>query len=151
LHITKRYINNIVGRGDIVKRGAGWNWGDQDGGVGGTGMVEEVKLDGSIWVLWANATRNVYQVSDLEVVGHVQNINIGDIVERGPDWKYGDQDSGPGAWGVVVDFILSGLVVVCQWENGKQDNYRWGYAYDLAVVKSIRFVCKSCFLVLLNH
>jgi hypothetical protein len=133
--MTCNFMNS---RGDIVKRSNGWSRGDQDGGEGGTGMVDEVTPDKFVWVRWAEGNRNLYEEKDLKVVGYVQNINIGDIVERGPDWKYGDQDGGPDKKAVVMQFADSGLEVYCKWRNGTQANYRWGYAYDLKVVKSIR-------------
>ena len=121
-----------------MQRGAGWSWGKQDGGEGGTGLVEEVRGDGSVWVRWAHGSKNVYPQNDLRVVGYVQDINIGDIVQRGPDWKFADQDGGPGKKGIVMQFGRSGLEVICRWEDGQQANYRWGFAYDLKVLKSIR-------------
>lgn len=121
-----------------MQRGAGWSWDNQDGGRGNTGLVEEVKQDRSVWVRWSRGNKNVYQESDLTVVGYVKEVNVGDIVERGPDWKHEDQDGGVGNRGIVMRFATSGLEVICKWENGREANYRWGYAYDLKVVKSIR-------------
>jgi hypothetical protein len=106
--------------------------------VGGSGIVEEVRTDKSIWVRWAKGNKNVYQESDLLKVGYVQDINIGDIVERGPGWKYGEQDGGQGKRGIVTKFSNFGFEVFCKWEDGNQANYRWGSVYDLKVVKSIR-------------
>ena len=116
-----------VCRGDIVQRGAG----------GSSGLVEEVPGPGAVWVRWAQGHRTMCHPRELRVVGYVQDINIGDIVERGPDWKYGGQDGGPGKRGIVTKFDNNGLVVICQWENGVQAYYRWGSAYDLKVSKSI--------------
>lgn len=54
--------------GAKVRRGANWNWGDQDGGEGETGWVVEIQdwLKESCRsvanVAWATNTTNVYRV-----------------------------------------------------------------------------------------
>ena len=69
-------------------------------------------------------------------------IQVGDYVERGPDWKYGDQDGGYRSYGVVVhisdswevgDSIGStrtntknGMCVDVVWfKNSNKNSYRW--------------------------
>lgn len=123
-----------------MQRSAAWKWGDQDGGRGKTGLVEEVRPDGGVWVRWAHHNyKNVYAETDLLVLRYVQDINIGDIVERGPSWQYGDQDGGVGKKGIVMKITYREyLEVFCKWENGKEANYRWGAVQDIKVVKSIR-------------
>ena len=109
------------------------------------GLVENVDVDGFIWVRWKQGVKNKYSRNDLLVVGFVKDINIGDIVERGPDWMFSDQDGGHGTRGIVMQFAKFGLEVICKWENGTQANYRWGYAHDVKVVKTSR-----CDLLMLN-
>lgn len=69
-------------------------------------------------------------------MARVRDIRIGDTVERGPDWKYGDQDGGPGKRGQVVEFTKNGLEVWVVWERGAKANYLWGAHDYLKVVKS---------------
>ncbi len=64
----------------------------------------------------------------------------GTVVDRGRDWKWGDQNGGPGNRGTVLGW--SGEVgasdnwVKVKWKNGRQNNYRWGAeeAYDLMIL-----------------
>ncbi|ETO27921.1 skeletrophin [Reticulomyxa filosa] len=75
----------------------------------------------------------------------VEGIFIGDMVKRGPDWKWGDQDGQAGMTGRVRalrrwhpnDPEHSVTEVVVLWNIGSYGNYRFGYrgAYDLKVVE----------------
>ena len=64
----------------------------------------------------------------------------GTMVDRGRDWKWGDQNGGPGNRGAVLGW--SGEVgasenwVKVKWKNGRHNNYRWGAeeAYDLMIL-----------------
>lgn len=72
-------------------------------------------------------------------------LKVGDRVVRGPDWKWQVQDGGEGGMGTVT-FVPSGGKgwATVKWDNGTQNNYRWGYEeiygdpasakYDLMVV-----------------
>ena len=78
------------------------------------------------------------------------DVNVADVVVRGPDWDWGDQDGGGGGegnerqqgvvveilpWKGEVDPLKFGVRVV--WINGGASNvYRWGARdkFDLAVV-----------------
>lgn len=69
------------------------------------------------------------------------SVELGVRVVRGPDWKWGNQDSGEGHVGTVVEIGKPGSqtspdkTVVVQWDSGARTNYRVGYqgAYDLRV------------------
>ena len=126
-------------KGDIVERNPlVWPYGDQDGGAGKRGLV--VKGGASrVKILWAVQNMADYSPDQVKVVGRVAQLNIGDIVERGPDWrvsKLGNQDGGPGEKGIVTKFGSSGIEAYVMWNSGNQFNYRWGCAYDIQVVNS---------------
>lgn len=64
------------------------------------------------------------------------------IVDRGRDWKWGEQNGGVGNRGVVKgwsgDVGASENWVKVKWKNGRQNNYRWGAeggSYDLMILK----------------
>jgi hypothetical protein len=86
-------------RGDIVQRVTG---------PSSRGLIEGINASGDkLWVLWLNGDRNYCAPVDLKVVDRIKQINIGDIVERGPDWRgevLGDQDGGTGSVGIVTKF-----------------------------------------------
>lgn len=91
--------------------------------------------------------------------GDDNDINIADVVVRGPDWDWGDQDSGSTnedkinegsdqserkgivveilAWRGEVDPMKFGVRVV--WMDGSSNVYRWGVQdkFDLAVVGKV--------------
>uniref|UniRef100_A0A2R5LAE8 RING-type E3 ubiquitin transferase n=1 Tax=Ornithodoros turicata TaxID=34597 RepID=A0A2R5LAE8_9ACAR len=86
-------------------------------------------------------------------------VELGLRVVRGPDWKWGNQDSGEGHVGTVVEIGKPGSstspdrTVVVQWDSGSRTNYRVGYqgAYDLRVldnapvgIKHPNIICDSC-------
>ncbi|CAN7985383.1 unnamed protein product [Ixodes pacificus] len=69
------------------------------------------------------------------------SVELGLRVVRGPDWKWGNQDSGEGHVGTLVEVGKAGSssspdrTVVVQWDSGSRTNYRVGYqgSYDLRV------------------
>ncbi|GFS03402.1 E3 ubiquitin-protein ligase MIB2 [Elysia marginata] len=69
-------------------------------------------------------------------------MELGQRVVRGPDWKWGNQDSGEGHVGTVVEIGRPGSqtspdkTVVVQWDSGARTNYRVGYqgAFDLRIL-----------------
>ncbi|CAN7984895.1 unnamed protein product [Ixodes hexagonus] len=87
-------------------------------------------------------------------------VELGLRVVRGPDWKWGNQDSGEGHVGTLVEIGKAGSstspdrTVVVQWDSGSRTNYRVGYqgAYDLRVfdnapvagVKHPNIICDAC-------
>lgn len=86
-------------------------------------------------------------------------MEVGLRVVRGPDWKWGNQESGEGHVGTVVEIGKPGSStspdksVVVQWDSGYRNNYRVGYeeAYDLRVldnapigVKHQNIICFAC-------
>lgn len=59
------------------------------------------------------------------------SIQIGDIVVRGKDWHYGDEDGGAGSRGVVVHLfswldLFPKCGVTVRWPNGKKNSYCYG-------------------------
>jgi Mib_herc2 len=56
----------------------------------------------------------------------------GDLVRRGPDWRYGNQDGNQVGMVIEVtswmDEPLSGLKIL--WGNGSRNTYRWGVSVD---------------------
>ena len=63
----------------------------------------------------------------------MSGLELGARCVRGPDWKWGNQDGGPGHVGTVVLIGQSGLpgcvpgTVMVLWDNGVLQNYRAGW------------------------
>jgi len=60
-------------------------------------------------------------------------LQVGDRVRRGPDWRWRNQDGGPGSEGTVVSAgVIDGWARVV-WDVGAANNYRWNVddAFDL--------------------
>ncbi|XP_077984487.1 E3 ubiquitin-protein ligase TRIM56-like [Glandiceps talaboti] len=53
-------------------------------------------------------------------------LNIGDRVERGNDWTWGNQDGGINNKGTVMSTVQDGLMVKVKWDNGYENLYRVG-------------------------
>lgn len=66
---------------------------------------------------------------------HIPPLAEGTRVMRGPDWKWDDQDGGPGRTGVVVDAPTTTVWAKVQWDSGSSNTYRWGHEgkFDLVV------------------
>ena len=64
------------------------------------------------------------------------SIKVGDVVTRGPDWKWDNQDGGRGCQGRVVEIRRHGWVSV-KWDRGGEHDYRWGSqdSFDLEIVQ----------------
>merc|ERR1712080_300732 len=58
-------------------------------------------------------------------------------VERGPHWRWGDQDGGVGSIGVIIAEIQNGWCTV-RWASGYENGYRAGEAghYDLRIARA---------------
>jgi len=58
-------------------------------------------------------------------------------VERGPDWKWDNQDGGPGKKGRVTRGVVDGWVKI-KWDAGGENSYRYGNdgKYDIKVSSS---------------
>ena len=95
--------------------------------LGKQGTLERVKDDGDFRIR-VNGSVYTWNPALVEMV-------VGAKVVRGPDWKWGEQDGGSGKHGVVTKVQSDGWVGV-QWENGRNNNYRWGAgsSYDLKFV-----------------
>ena len=64
--------------------------------------------------------------SETDTVCSYAPLSEGDAVIRGPDWKWDDQDGGPGGRGVVTEGESDGCVRV-QWiKSGRSNTYRMG-------------------------
>uniref|UniRef100_A0A8C5SUI3 E3 ubiquitin-protein ligase MIB2 n=1 Tax=Laticauda laticaudata TaxID=8630 RepID=A0A8C5SUI3_LATLA len=87
------------------------------------------------------------------------SMQIGMRVVRGADWRWGNQDSGEGNMGTVVEIGRQGSpatpdkTVVVQWDHGTRTNYRTGFqgAYDLLLydnaqigVRHPNIICDCC-------
>uniref|UniRef100_U3FYT6 E3 ubiquitin-protein ligase MIB2 n=1 Tax=Micrurus fulvius TaxID=8637 RepID=U3FYT6_MICFL len=87
------------------------------------------------------------------------SMQIGMRVVRGADWRWGNQDSGEGNVGTVVEIGRQGSpatpdkTVVVQWDHGARTNYRTGFqgAYDLLLydnaqigVRHPNIICDCC-------
>ena len=70
-----------------------------------------------------------------------EKLTKGTAVDRGRDWKWGDQNGGTGNHGIVQGWAgevgASENWVKVKWRNGRQNNYRWGAegAFDLMILK----------------
>ncbi|ELP90841.1 hypothetical protein EIN_359240 [Entamoeba invadens IP1] len=152
----ERYINIGEVLGKRVERGENWKWENQDGGIGGRGVVVSMKASGWVKVRWdINNNENRYRYGsdncyDIKVVAEEKEENIpsqedqykkpaqwlvGKSVIRGRDWKWEDQDGGNGSVGIVTE-SPSGNWVEVRWKSGSTAQYRWGEdgCYDLLVV-----------------
>ncbi len=61
----------------------------------------------------------------------------GDIVTRGPDWKYGNVDGGVGSHGIVGPDSQGIHNLAVTWNNGNEYLFRWGTEngqYDIVLV-----------------
>ena len=123
-----------------VRRGPDWKWDDQDGGSGRLGTVITAPT-GDSWarVQWDAGDANTYRwghegAYDLIVVGG--SLTVGTRVQRGPDWKWDDQDGGAGRLGTVTTAPTEESWARVEWDSGGSNTYRWGHedAYDLIVV-----------------
>ncbi|KAL4227647.1 zinc ion binding [Mactra antiquata] len=95
------------------------------------GMVKIVWSDGTIGK-YRYGQDEKYDVKIVPALGYgLTDVRIGAIVERGPDWKWKDQDGGAGTIGVLTSFTDTIAVVI--WSHGGQGNYRYGYSkkYDI--------------------
>ncbi len=150
--------------GARVARGPDWKWEDQDGGPGKQGTVIE-SADGGGWVRvrWDTGQVNGYRWNgeggpcDLVLLSspggavpapatgrpgaaageRPADLPVGTRVARGPDWKWEDQDGGPGKQGSVIRGRNDDGWVRVRWDAGEENAYRWngeGGKYDLVVL-----------------
>lgn len=70
----------------------------------------------------------------------VHTLPPGTRVQRGPDWRWGNQDGGPGGVGEVISVERSGWTSV-RWASGYENGYRMGAEgkYDLQVARKGAF------------
>ncbi|XP_062614335.1 uncharacterized protein LOC134276069 [Saccostrea cucullata] len=118
--------------GTRVRRGPCWPYNDQNS-------------DGGVNVEWDNTLKFPYQydpddqrlcsviVCDEPRILQREEIAVGCVVKRGPDWKWGNQDGGASNIGAV--YRVKEDVVYVRWPNGNKSNYRFGYdgKFDIVV------------------
>lgn len=85
---------------------------------------------------WDEGSRDVFVnlgVSVTRLCGPDVSLNKGSQVLRGPDWKWENQDGGPGRLGTIIEPEDEEGWVTVKWENGTTNSYRWGaeWSYDL--------------------
>ncbi len=66
----------------------------------------------------------------------VMPLPTGTRVVRGSDWKWDDQDGGPGSKGTVIEAPTATAWARVRWDNGTTNTYRWGHenAVDLDII-----------------
>ena len=57
---------------------------------------------------------------------NTENAEVGALVQRGPDWAWGEQDGGNGGVGVITKLLKRHEVASVRWEDGKVNKYRVG-------------------------
>ncbi|XP_062596394.1 E3 ubiquitin-protein ligase Ufd4-like [Saccostrea cucullata] len=132
----------LLAPGTRVRRGPNWHYDNQDSNGPGT-VTGHWQRDGWIYVEWDTGMRFPYEyIEDSQEVNVIipcdqprilqrENIAVGCLVKRGPDWKWEDQDGGEGNIGAV--YRVKEDTVYVRWPNGNKSNYRFGYGgkYDL--------------------
>lgn len=70
-----------------------------------------------------------------EQEGTMSNFQVGTMVVRGPDWKWGDQDGPPPGRGTVISELSSDYWIRVRWDSGAVHSYRMvkDKKYDLMV------------------
>ncbi|XP_048253092.1 uncharacterized protein LOC124131409 isoform X3 [Haliotis rufescens] len=123
--------------GSRVRRGPDWNRQDED--VEGPGTIINHANDPQLlWVEWDLNGDRVYQyrygydemyevllIDKARQLSAAELIEIGVKVKRGVDWSYGNEDGGPGAFGIVIRARGDGKVKV-RWDNGHISSYNFG-------------------------
>lgn len=143
-YIMKRYnINqyieledsNLPPLGSRVRRRPGWRYGDQDKGRSGT-VVGHHKDRMSVFVEWDHGELIIYKChtlfgQDVILVDEPrilrdEIIAVGCCVQRGVDWKYGNEDGGLESIGVVLNVKANGLIIV-RWPDKSKRRYNFGF------------------------
>ncbi|XP_046572291.1 uncharacterized protein LOC124280410 isoform X2 [Haliotis rubra] len=143
-----REKNALLALGTRVSRGPDWKWGDQDSGGPGT-VINHAREDNLVWVCWDfNSTccryrygyENNYDLLVTDTARYLcddELIEIGNKVQRGRDWAYGNQDGGPGNHGVVIRKSPEGKVKVRWFAQDTICTYNYGCdgRFDLEICK----------------
>ncbi|XP_062619578.1 uncharacterized protein LOC134281127 [Saccostrea cucullata] len=130
--------------GTRVRRGPRWTYNNQNSDGLGT-IIGHWDRDGWMYVEWDNTMRFPYEynpndqkqsaviVCDEPRILRREDIAVGCVVKRGPDWKWGNQDGGIGNIGAV--YRVKDDVVYVRWPNGNKSNYRFGHngKFDIEV------------------
>ncbi|XP_052279888.1 uncharacterized protein LOC127877742 isoform X1 [Dreissena polymorpha] len=123
------------------------NWEEARKRLNQIGKVIGKRQNGYLPIIWENGDEEKcrygvsgqYDVKPTEekYVDH-SIMKIGAVVERGPDWKWKDQDGGPGNPGVVTK--IDGSVVYVLWIHGVRGNYSYGYRnkYHVKLVEKVK-------------
>lgn len=139
---VQRATVSVFQSGEYVERGVDWVYGDEDGGPWCKGRVVNFEpAQGTIDVIWLRGVceNEVKQyafgrggkfeivfIADLTVLSPpgVPTLGLGDVVEKGPDWKdrYKTQDGG--GYGHIIEINQAKWeVVVVWWENSNSADY----------------------------
>lgn len=96
--------------------------------------------DFTVLTEWEEGSGQVYVNLGTEVsrlCGPGVGLKVGDQVLRGPDWKWEQQDGGPGHLGTVLKPVDEDGWVEVQWENGASNTYRWGNEMKYDIIKAL--------------
>ncbi|KAK3606274.1 hypothetical protein CHS0354_037950 [Potamilus streckersoni] len=131
--------------GSRVCRGPDWIHEMQDNGGPGTvvGHIKERKHE--ILVTWdrngetanyrySSQGYDVVLVEEPRLLQFDELIGVGCVVQRGKDWKWGNQDGVPGTKGIVIKVLENGQVIV-RWPDKSKKVYRYGAdgCFDLEI------------------
>ncbi|KAK3606234.1 hypothetical protein CHS0354_037908 [Potamilus streckersoni] len=125
--------------GTRVRRGPDWSRGDEDGYGPGT-VIGKTSANGQLQIVWdwSKSRRNIHiyrygqdiieivPVNEPRILSTGENMAVGCYVERGRDWKHGNEDGGPGNIGVVTYFDTQTEIVDVIWPNGGVFIYKFG-------------------------
>ncbi|XP_052701639.1 uncharacterized protein LOC128178484 [Crassostrea angulata] len=133
--------------GTRVRRGPKWSYFGQDSEACGT-IVGHRTVYHNVSVEWDTSmvfpyhydtggddqASHVVVCDDPRILLQREKIAVGCLVQRGPDWKWFDQDGGEGNIGSVYR-VKDDKTVHVRWPNGKKSNYRFGYDgnYDVSL------------------
>ncbi|KAK3096845.1 hypothetical protein FSP39_003900 [Pinctada imbricata] len=150
-HYNEATDSSLPPVGTRVRRGPDWSWGYQD--TGGPGTVVGNSSPGQVWVEWDSGHLNIYKyhrmlgydvtvVQEPRILGYDELIAVGCLVQRGANWKFGDQDGGKGNVGVVIKVEQNATVMISvqclkhlqtpflfikvRWPNKKKAVYKYG-------------------------
>ncbi|KAK3606278.1 hypothetical protein CHS0354_037955 [Potamilus streckersoni] len=131
--------------GSRVRRGPDWMHEMQDNGGPGTVVGHNKERKHEVFVTWdrngetanyrySSQGYDVVLVEEPRLLQFDELIGVGCVVQRGKDWKWGNQDSVPGTKGVVIKVLEDGQVIV-RWPDKSKKIYRYGAdgCFDLEI------------------
>nr|XP_034324483.1 uncharacterized protein LOC105344997 [Crassostrea gigas] len=133
--------------GTRVRRAPNWPYNGQDSNTCGT-VVGHNHRDLNLSIEWDTSMifpyhfdtdgdlgrSNVVVCDEPRILLQREKIAVGCLVQRGPDWKWFDQDGGEDNVGSVYR-VKDDKTVHVRWPNGNKSNYRFGYdgKYDVSI------------------